>query len=98
MENLIRTDLYCTECGKTFIAELDLDIDGDHSIECPHCGHEHCRVVEDGRVTEARWSSTNSRDRIKVSKRRIWKHNVLKMQTSTACGFMREKWINLGIK
>lgn len=28
-------------------------------IECPKCGHEHCRVIENGRVTGQRFDSRN---------------------------------------
>jgi len=35
-----------------------MDINGNHEIECPHCGHIHYRVVEDGRVTDDRYRSS----------------------------------------
>jgi len=41
-----RTVFQCTECNKGIVALLDYDIDGNHVIECPHCGHEHCRVIK----------------------------------------------------
>jgi len=97
-DNLVRTDMYCTNCSKNFVAELDFGIDGDHVVECPHCDHEHCRTITNGEVTGDRWSSRNNRPRIDVSKRRIWKHSVLQMRTSTASSFIRDRWINLGIK
>lgn len=52
------TDLFCHDCGNNFTAELDMDINGNHEIECPHCGHIHYRVVEDGRVTGQRYRSS----------------------------------------
>lgn len=87
----VRTDLYCTECNKGFIAELDYDIDGNHVVECPHCGHEHCRVITGGRVTGDRWSSRAQR--VDVDIRRVWKHDVLQMQTATASAFIRQLWL-----
>ena len=92
----VRTDMHCTNCSKGFIAELDYDIDGNHVVECPYCGHEHCRVINNGDITGERWDSREQR--VDVSKRRVWKHDVLQMKTSTACHFMREKWLNLGVK
>jgi len=92
----IRTDMNCTECGKNFIAELDHSIDGNHIVECPYCGHEHCRVIKNGKITDDRWDTKSQR--VDVDKRRVWKHNVLPMKTSTACAFIREKWLNFGLR
>jgi DNA-directed RNA polymerase subunit RPC12/RpoP len=89
---LERTDCYCTECSKKFIAQLDLALDGNHIIECPYCGHEHCRVVKKGKVTDVRWSSRQQR--IDVDPSRVWKSHDSAMQTSTAASFIREMWLN----
>jgi DNA-directed RNA polymerase subunit RPC12/RpoP len=91
----VRTDLHCTECSKNFIAELDHSIDGNHIVECPYCGHEHCRVIIDGKITSERWDSRSQR--IDVDRRRVWKHNVLNIKTSTASSFIRDKWLNFGV-
>jgi DNA-directed RNA polymerase subunit RPC12/RpoP len=88
-EGSIRTDMYCTECGKNFIAKLDYDIEGNHIVECPHCGHEHCRVIEGGKISEERWSSRHQR--VDVEKRHVWKSDVLQMRTTTTAEFIREK-------
>ena len=53
----VRTDLDCHQCGKNFIALLDFSLQGNHIIECAHCGHEHCRVIVRGKVTGDRWDS-----------------------------------------
>ena len=91
----IRTDMNCTACGKVFIAELDYDIDGQHVVECPYCGHEHCRIIKGGIITGDRWDSRSTAPRVDV--RRIWKHDVLQMKTTVACEFLREKWLHLGL-
>ena len=49
----------CHECGTQMRFELDLDINGNHVLNCPKCGHEHCRVVRDGKVTGDRWAQRN---------------------------------------
>jgi DNA-directed RNA polymerase subunit RPC12/RpoP len=54
-----RSNVHCTNCGREFIATLDLSLNGNHIIECPHCQHEHYRVVKDGVVTEERWGSSS---------------------------------------
>jgi DNA-directed RNA polymerase subunit RPC12/RpoP len=53
-----RSVVDCTNCGRQFIATLDLSLNGNHEITCPLCGHIHYRVVRDGVVTEDRWRSS----------------------------------------
>lgn len=90
----VRTDVPCTECGKTFVAELNFDVNGAHVIECPYCMHEHCRKIVDGYITEDRWSSrTQRKDAICCT---VWKSDVIQAQTSTASAFLRERWLNFG--
>ena len=36
-----------------------MELDGNHVLTCPVCGHEHCRVVKGGKITEDRWDSRN---------------------------------------
>jgi len=99
MEELIsgksiqRTDMECTECYKNFIAELDYSINGNHVIECPLCGHEHCRVIENGKITSDRWDSR--KQRVNAKTRRVWKDSVLQIKTSAASAFIRNRWLNL---
>ncbi len=54
-----RQELFCHVCRKYVQIILDTEIDGNHVIKCPNCGHEHCRVVKNGVVTEDRWDSRN---------------------------------------
>lgn len=52
-------ELHCHECNKYVRFVLDVEIDGNYTIICPNCGHEHLRIVEDGKVTDKRWGSRN---------------------------------------
>jgi len=88
---LQRTDMHCHECSKTFVAELDFDINGDHIIECANCGHEHCRTIKDGKITGDRWSS---RDGKRTKARSVWKSNVIQARTSSVSSFIRDRWLN----
>jgi len=38
-----------------------VELNGNHVLTCPNCKHEHCRVVRDGKVTDIRWDSRNTR-------------------------------------
>lgn len=91
---LQRTEMYCHNCKKNFVAELDFDINGKHVVECAHCGHEHCRTIKDGKVTDDRWDGRNDSSTIRVSKRSVWKSTVIQAKTSTVSAFIRERWLN----
>lgn len=54
-----RQELYCHDCGKYVQFNLDLSLNGNHILNCPNCGHEHCRVVKNGKITDVRWDSRN---------------------------------------
>ena len=54
-----RQELWCHECQQYVQFDIDTELNGNHVIVCPKCGHEHCRVVENGEVTEVRWDSRN---------------------------------------
>jgi len=54
-----RQELWCHECQRYVQFDIDVSLNGNHVIICPNCGHEHCRVVKDGVVTEVRWDSRN---------------------------------------
>ncbi len=94
-EGEAKTVLDCTECHKQFVGLLDYSLTGNHVIECPHCGHEHCRVIEKGKITEDRWATRYGTDQARdgIRARRVWKSNVLQAQTTSASEFIRQKWI-----
>ena len=54
-----RQELWCHECDKYVQFDIDTELNGNHVIICPDCGHEHCRVIENGVRTEVRWDSRN---------------------------------------
>ena len=54
-----KQELHCHACDRYVQFEIDVELDGNHVLNCPNCGHEHCRVVKDGVITDARWDSRN---------------------------------------
>lgn len=54
-----RQELHCHGCNRYVQFDMDMSLNGNHVLECPNCGHEHCRVVEDGIITDDRWGSRN---------------------------------------
>jgi len=55
----IRSELWCHDCDSYVQFTLDDELNGNHVIKCPKCGHEHCRVIKDGKITGDRWDSRN---------------------------------------
>lgn len=51
--------LYCHACDGEFSVDIDMRADGNHVFDCPHCKHEHCRVVKNGDITSERWDTRN---------------------------------------
>ena len=97
----VKTTMDCHNCSNQFVALLDYGIDGTHVVECPHCGHEHYRVIKQGTITGDRWlvqpsdrnNGNSDKDRRGIKARRVWKSNVLAMRTSSASEFMRQRWL-----
>lgn len=54
-----RQEIYCHDCGLYVHFDIDVSLNGNHVLNCPNCGHEHCRVVDNGRITDVRWDSRN---------------------------------------
>ena len=90
----MRTDLFCTECDKNFIGTIDFNIDGNHVIICPYCGHEHCRVIKNGTITDDRWDSRFQTTESMTQ--RVWSNESGKIKTSSASMYLRQRWLNLG--
>lgn len=89
-----RTDMHCHNCSKNFVAELDFDVNGEHVIECAHCGHEHLRTIKDGKITADRWGSSNDGNSKRIKARSVWKSSVIKAETSSVSAFIRDRWLN----
>ena len=54
-----RNELFCHECRNYVQFDIDVSLNGNHIIKCPKCGHEHCRVVKNGIITDIRLDSRN---------------------------------------
>lgn len=48
-------ELHCHACSRYVQFVLDYDLDGRHILNCPNCGHEHYRIIREGRITAERW-------------------------------------------
>lgn len=91
-EGVRRTNVDCTDCGKVFVAKINFDLNGNHKILCPFCGHEHWRVIKDGVVTGDRWGSQNGPNR-DVPTERLWSDRSLPIETTSAARYIRARWL-----
>jgi hypothetical protein len=53
------TEIHCHNCNGYIRFLLKKSLNGNHVLNCPKCGHEHCRVVKDGKVTDERFDTRN---------------------------------------
>lgn len=93
-DSLQRWDMDCHDCNKSFVAQLDHRINGNHIVYCPWCGHQHCRVIKDGVITSERWDGRY--ERIDVAKHSTWRKANTPIISNTAAQFMRDRWLNKG--
>ena len=71
-----RQELHCHECNNYVQFDIDLELNGNHVLNCPVCGHQHCRVVKDGVITDDRWDQRNRANTFHVT-------NITTTATST---------------
>ena len=45
-------------CGGYIYVKLNLELNGNHVVNCPNCGHKHYRVVKNGIITEDRFNES----------------------------------------
>lgn len=91
----VRTDMSCHSCSHNFYALLDFDLNGDHEVECPWCGHIHYRKIADGFVTESRYSyDPRSQKASDTDDRNVWKAKTVRIAAApTAALLLRDLWL-----
>jgi DNA-directed RNA polymerase subunit RPC12/RpoP len=89
---VVRTDMNCTDCSRVFIAKINFDVNGNHIIKCPYCGHDHHRVITNGIVTEARHGSQGGPN-TEVPTERMWANTTMGAVTTTAAEYIRQQYL-----
>lgn len=95
-EGIVRTDCDCHNCSGKFIAKLNYDIDGDHRIVCPRCGHIHYRTIKRGVVTETRWTERpTEKDFVDVKVEDLyWRDPANEIETATPAQHIRNRFLD----
>ena len=83
-----RQELYCHACDKHVQFVVDMELDGNHVLHCPNCGHEHCRVVKDGKITDDRWDSRNGNTFVISTSSTSYSVNPIMTSTSATSAYI----------
>jgi len=103
MEKIERQELHCHACNRYVQFDLDMSLNGNHVLTCPNCKHEHCRVVNNGRITSNRWDQRNGLSTFYISTTTISSstsstYDTYISQTTsttvTAGAYLYDAWIN----
>jgi len=99
-----RQELHCHNCNRYVQFDVDMELEGNHVFNCPNCGHEHCRVVVGGRITEDRWDRrngfpvyyvpTSSMTTTATSTYTIYSNNT---SVGTGDSFLYTSWMDYGV-
>lgn len=89
-----RQEIHCHSCDRFVHFDLDLSLNGNHVLHCPNCGHEHCRVVQEGRITDVRWAQRNGPTyRISTSSTAIYTVSTTTYTYSTSAYYIASSWL-----
>jgi hypothetical protein len=53
-------EIHCHNCNRYVQFPIDLSLNGRHVLNCPNCGHEYCRIVNRGVISEERWDTRDN--------------------------------------
>jgi DNA-directed RNA polymerase subunit RPC12/RpoP len=100
--NKERQELWCHECERYVQFNIDMELNGNHVIICPNCGHEHCRVVQNGFITENRWDRRNGGGGVQtysasgITSTSISTYAAYSTVSPNGCVFTYGSWLNSG--
>ncbi len=86
-----RQELYCHKCDNYVQFRIDLSLNGNHVLKCPKCGHEHCRVVKNGKITDIRWDSRNPTFQCTAV---TYTNTSLYSASASNSDYLRQSWFN----
>jgi hypothetical protein len=92
-----RQEIWCHNCNNHVQFDIDLSLNGNHVLECPNCGHEHCRVVRKGIITGDRWASRNGQTYTVASTSATFSYQSIYAQASGGTGaqyYLQSAWAN----
>lgn len=76
---------HCHGCNKNMRISLDLNLNGQHEIKCPNCGHPHYRQIENGKITQGRYDPNHQGPTYFVTAAYVSYSSATCTSTDTAC-------------
>jgi hypothetical protein len=55
ISNRIHVEFYCQGCDHYIYIWLNLQLTGNHIMNCPNCGRKHYRAIKNGIITKDRY-------------------------------------------
>lgn len=91
-----RQELHCHDCDRYVQFDIDVELNGNHVLNCPNCGHEHCRVVNDGIISDQRWDSRNGNivPTYYVSGSATYTTTSIDTMSTGSSSFTNDMWLN----
>ena len=91
-----RQELFCHNCSMYVQFNMDMSINGNHTLTCPNCGHKHYRVVWNGIITDDRWASLQPAIQVtgNITYRATSVYTLITSATDSTTGnyFLRDSW------
>lgn len=89
-----RQELYCHNCEMYVRFNLDIELNGQHIIECPNCKHKHYRFILNGEISDGRWGRDPSQDQVYMANNTTaYSFSVYANSTGTT-GYTTMLWLN----
>jgi hypothetical protein len=89
-----RQELHCHNCQQYVQFDLDLELEGNHVLTCPNCGHEHCRVIKAGQITGERWDNRNGNTYTVSTTGMTWSTGSTWTTSNSTSVFLYQSWSN----
>ena len=83
-------ELYCHACGRYVQFSIDTELNGNHTLDCPNCGHSHFRTVRNGVIGD-RWAFSGAVHNITGATSTT---SSVYDNTPTGGMFIRNSWYN----
>jgi len=89
-----RQELHCHNCNQYVRFSVDLSWTGRFVLNCPNCGHEHCRIIAKGRITEERWDRRNGGQTYIITTGVTTSATSFEQTSTASNSWTQDLWIN----
>jgi hypothetical protein len=87
-------ELHYHNCDMYVRFNLNTELNGQHIIECPNCGHKHYRYILDGKISDRRWGRDPSQDQIFTACNTTYSTVSFFESCTSATTYLRSLWFD----